>query len=115
MKSKIKIFFEFNKEKIIIALLYSLFLSIVGNYFFRYNFNPEIAANTVFVNLIYPVEFLHRIIFAPFLNIDDINGSITHKLLLSIFSSIFILFLQYFYYYLVACFIFLLKNKILKK
>ncbi len=114
MKNKIKIFFEFNKQKVIIALFYSLFLSIIKNYYFRYSFTDSIAANTVFSTLVFPIESLYLYIttLVPFFNLGNMDGSVIYKLLLSIFSSVFMLFFQYFYYYLVACFIFLFKNKI---
>jgi len=113
MRNKIENFFEFNKQKVIISLLWIFIISVIRKFFFQYNLKGGII-NENFLNLVYPVEFLYRIIFAPFLDINKINNSFTYRLISAVFGSAFILFLKTVYFYSIACFLFWLKNKFIK-
>ena len=114
MGKKIKEFFGFNKQKLIISLLYLFFISFIGRFIFQYN-NSGIVNNGLF-NLIYPVEFLYRVIFFPFLDLNKINTNGTiYKLILVICSTSFILSLKIIYYYSIGCFLFWFKNKFIKE
>jgi len=64
---------------------------------------------------VYPIEALLAIVFHPFLNIEKIQSSLTYKLFFVIFSSAFVLTLKIAYYYTVACFIFWIKNKLVRE
>jgi|GEM_PF-5393966 len=107
-----KDFFKFNKQKVIIALIYVFILSIIGGFFFKYNFNAGVAKNTILSGFVYPVEVLFTIVFQPFLDAEKIQSSVMYKAFFVIFSSAFVLLLKISYYYTVACFIFWIKNKI---
>ena len=107
-----KDFFKFNKQKVIIALLYMFVLSVLGGIFFKYNLTGDI--NTTLIGFVYPVEVLLTIVFESFLDAEKIQASMMYKVLLVIFSSMFVLSLKVIYYYTVACFIFYIKNKVVK-
>ena len=106
-----KEFFKFNKQKVIISLIYIFILSVIGAFFFKYNFSAGVPNHMILSVFVYPVEALFAIVFHPFLDAEKIQSSLIYKLFFVIFSSAFVLTLKVAYYYTVACFIFWIKNK----